>query len=494
MKNIIATLILVANTFVVFAQTDVDLLRYSSPFNLGSARSAAVGSATAGLGGDISNLNTNPAGLGQFGISEVSISAGWNTTKSIGSYIDSKTAKNKTAFQLNNFGLAFVPKKQFSAIKNLSFSASYNRDASFNYHIQARGVNHRSSYSDIFAETLNNAGVDSAGAMTNYPFDASLGFESGVIDRTSDNFFYSIMELPITQRYDINRSGNLNTYAFGAGIALNDKIMLGMNISIPTIKFEEDFYVREDDDENVTQDLNYWDKRDIVRTEGNGVRATFGALYLPTPELRIGLSVTTPTRYSMKDVYRTYFRADYEDFTIDNYNDPADGYFDYKIKTPMRLNAGASYVRKGLGFASVEYEFSNPSKAKYIFEDNYQFDMSDYQNQMNSNMSNKYKATHTVKVGLEGVISEHFRVRAGFQYRTSPFAEQSSLDRFAKNTNMAISGGLGYVGKSFFADATYVHLKSDEMMIPYTNSFASADVLSSKYSRSNILFTIGFKF
>ena len=494
MKKIIAIIVFIANTAIVFAQTDIDLLRYSSPFTLGTARSAAVGNATAGLGGDISTLNSNPAGLGQFGISEMSITTGWNTTKSKSTYLGTNVTKSKTAFQLNNLGLVYVPKKKFNAIKNLSFSASYNRAASFNYHIQARGENTQSSYSDTYAETLNNAGLDSAGAMTNYPFGASLGFESGIIDRTADDFFYSILELPVTQRYDINRKGNLNNYSFGTGIAFNDQFMLGLNIDIPTISFEEDFYLKESDEQNITPDLIYWDKRDQVRTEGNGIRATFGAMYLPTPEIRLGLSVSTPTRYTMKDVYRTYFRADYEDFTIDNYGNPAEGYFDYKIKTPMRFNAGASYVKKGLGFVSLEYEYSNPGKAKYIFEDNYQYDLSDEQDRLNSEMSGKYKATHTIKGGIEGIVAEHFRVRAGVQYRTSPFVDQSSSDKYAKNNNISISGGLGYVGKSFFIDAAYVHLKSDEMMIPYTSGFSTPDILTTKYSRSNFLITLGFKF
>lgn len=493
MKFILPLITLIGSISFAYAQTEIDALRYSTPLSLGTARSAAIGNATTGIGGDISTLNSNPAGLAQISISEFNVSGGFNVTGSKNNYLGTQTDAQKSAFQLNNFGLVFVPKKKFTKIKNISIAASYNRTASFNYQINAGGINQGSSYSDIYAEQLNKAGADSAGAMNKYPFGASLAFESGIIGRTEDNFFYSIVDLPVTQRYDINRKGNQNEFSFGTGISLNDQWMVGMSLGIPTINYEENFYIKESDDSDVTQDFIYWDKRDQYRTEGNGINAKFGILFHPTPNIRLGASFTTPTRYSMKDLYLTTFRADYEAYTIDNFNNPAEGYFDYKMKTPLKLNAGAAYVHPDFGFISVEYEYTDPSKTKYIFAKN-QYDLKDLETELNDKISSRYKAIHTIKAGIEGKIAQHFRGRAGFQYRTSGFSDQESVNDFAKNTTMAISGGLGYRGKSFYTDLTYVHTISDEFIVPYTVSLAPSQVLTSKYNRSNFLLTIGFKF
>ena len=269
--------------------------------------------------------------------------------------------------------------------------------------------------------------------------------------------------------------------------------MIGLSIGIPTISYDETFYVRETDETGVTEDLIYWDKEDKYRTEGTGINAKIGVLFHPISKLRIGASFTTPTRYSMKDQYATYFRADYETYTLENFDNPAEGYFDYKMVTPLKFNGGAAFVHPKFGFVSVEYEITNPSKTKYKFADN-MYDLKDFETNLNDGISSKYKGIHTVKAGIEGKIADYYRARVGFQYRTSAFVNQTSIDQFAKNTMMTFSGGLGYRGKNFYVDFAYAHMLSDEFIVPYTVKIAESDVLTSKFSRSNIIMTAGFKF
>lgn len=495
MKFIFQLLTIIGSISFAHAQTEVDALRYSTPFSTGSARSAAIGNATSAIGGEISTLNYNPAGLAQISISEFTISAGFNATNSKNNYLNTSTKAQKTAFQINNAGLAYVPKKNFSNIKNITIAGSYQRLNSFNYQIKANGINNKSSYSDIYAQELNNNGADSTSAMNDYLFGSSLAFESGIIGMTDDHSFFSYLYLPITQQYNITRKGSHNEFSLGTGIAFNDQWMVGLSIGIPTINYEESFHVMESDHKNVTQDFNYWDKEDRYRTEGNGINAKIGVLFQPTPSIRIGASFTTPTRYTMKDIYRTAFRADYEDYTVDNFQNPTEGYFDYKMRTPLKFNVGGAYVDPRWGLISVEYEYSDPSKSKYIFGNEF-YDLSSAETALNDQISNNYKANHTIKAGIEGIVAEHFRVRGGYQYKTSPFANQESLDQFVKNTVMAISGGLGYRGKTFYTDLTYVHVLSDELLVPYSVSVPVQDapILTSKYGRGNVVLSVGFKF
>ena len=476
------------------AQTDIDAYRYSTPLNLGTARSAAIGNAVSGLGGDISSLNSNPAGIAQITLSEFGLSAGINMTRSKSNYLGTQTSAKKSAFELNNAQLAYVPKRNFKHIKNITIAASYNRTASFNYRIQASGVNHNSSYSDIYADELNQAGVDSAGALNNYPFGSSLAFEAGIIGLDQANhLFYPITELPITQSYDIKREGHQDQISLGGAVSLNEHWQIGLSLGMPIIRYQERFYVNETDAAQVTPDLNFWEKSDQYRSEGNGINASIGVLFHATPNIRLGASFTTPTRYSMHDQYLTLMKADYETFTLDNFNNPAEGYFDYKLKTPLKTNIGASYVNPKWGFISAEYEYSDPGKTKYVFS-NQNGDLSSFESNINQQISSKYKATHTIKIGIEGVIAQYFRVRGGYQYRTSGFSNQESFNNLVKNSVMAYSGGLGYRGKNIYADLAYVQVVSDELFVPYTASTAAPDPLSSKYHRSNVVLTIGVKF
>src|SRR5512137_2926767 len=75
MKRIAFTIITAAIAFTgVFAQNVNDALRYSQIFYTGTARFMSMGGAFTALGGDLSTLTQNPAGLGVFRSSEISVS------------------------------------------------------------------------------------------------------------------------------------------------------------------------------------------------------------------------------------------------------------------------------------------------------------------------------------------------------------------------------------------------------------------------------------
>jgi hypothetical protein len=459
----------------------------------GTSRSTGLGGAITGLGGDISALGVNPAGIAQMGISEYSFTGGLSFTGSNTDFLGRKNKEEKAAFQINHAGLVFVPKKNFKSIKNLSFAASYNRLLNFNDRLYANGNNNSSSRTDAFAETLTFSGADSLSAANNFPFDASLAFLGEVIFRFPDNTYVSILELPVYQQITLSRSGSMNDFNIGTGIAFNDYFSFGIGIGIPSITYEENYLYKETDRDNVTPDFNFWEKRDILRTEGTGINAKMGVLFQPTRNLRMGASFITPTRFSMRDRYITFFRSDFDQFTIDNFNRPSEGIFEYRLTTPWRLNAGLSYLPGKLGLISVDYEMTNPSSARFNFKEN-DFNLQDFERELNDVISGKYATTHSVRVGLEGRIKDHYRARLGFQYRTSAFANQEVQDDFAKNNMFAFSGGAGYRGRNYFIDVAYMHTLTDQLLVPYTVSFAPAPTASTSFSRGVLMLTFGMKF
>ena len=74
MKKLSSILIILVSSITgLFAQDFDDALRYSQIFYGGTARFMSMGSAFTALGGDISTLSQNPAGLGVFRSSEISV-------------------------------------------------------------------------------------------------------------------------------------------------------------------------------------------------------------------------------------------------------------------------------------------------------------------------------------------------------------------------------------------------------------------------------------
>ena len=98
MRLLFSIITIVSGLTYANAQTDIDALRYSSSMSLGTARSAAIGNAMTGIGGDLSTINSNPAGLAQIGISEFTFSGGFNVTSSKNDYLGSQSTDQKSAF------------------------------------------------------------------------------------------------------------------------------------------------------------------------------------------------------------------------------------------------------------------------------------------------------------------------------------------------------------------------------------------------------------
>lgn len=493
-------LTLISGGLAAYAQTDAEALRYSTTQFTGTARSAAMGGAMTGLGGDISAVNINPAGLGQMGISEFTFTGGLSFTGSTTDFLGQRRVDDKTAFQVNQVGAVWVPKKNFKSIKNISVAFSYNRLGNYNERYQGRGINTSSSFTDSYADLLNFDNATLSQAENDYPFGASLAYLSGVVDfftfpeEPQSNGYFSTLDLPIEQVMQVSRTGSMNDISIGTGIALNDFFMVGVSLGIPSMTFEEDFFWRENDVNNVTPEFQSWEKRDLLRVRGSGINAKFGFLATPNKNFRLGASFTTPTRFSMSDRFTTFFRADYRTETIENFNSPSEGIFDYRMVTPWRLNVGASALSGKLGLITIDYELSNPGSFRFDFT-NQNPNLIDFESGLNDIISSKYVATHTVRAGLEGKIKEKYRLRGGAQYRTSPFANQESQDEFAKNDLLTFSGGLGYRGSNFFVDAAYFHTLRDELLVPYTVSFTpESPIAQTKYSRGTILLTVGVKF
>ena len=72
MKKVLSIWLLFVSA-LLHGQSEVEALRYSYQLPLGSARSMSMGGAFGALGGDLSTLSQNPAGIGIFRRNEYSV-------------------------------------------------------------------------------------------------------------------------------------------------------------------------------------------------------------------------------------------------------------------------------------------------------------------------------------------------------------------------------------------------------------------------------------
>src|SRR5687768_14134524 len=161
MKNTIFILLLLITGSSVRAQLPEDALRLSWNTSSGTARQQAIGGAMGSLGGEISSLFVNPAGLGFYKTSEIVLTPGFSFAKSKSSYRETDAkSDNQTRFNLGTTGFVGGWTDRYSKWTSKAFAIGVNRLANFNSTVYYKGANNFSSYSEQFAEEFAASGVD----------------------------------------------------------------------------------------------------------------------------------------------------------------------------------------------------------------------------------------------------------------------------------------------------------------------------------------------
>lgn len=499
------------------AQDEHDALRYSRLVYGGTARTQAIGGAAGSLGGDISATHINPAGLGFFKTSEVTVSPGFYFKNSDFNYLGTNASDNKSGASLGNIGVVFgIPNRSSgSKFRNFAISIDYARTADFNNRSYLTGKNTLTSYSDKWVEQLMPGGnpVSFDDANDYYAEGPSLGFRSFVLGYDADNNggvekYYSVVN-PTTggiQQSDmVKERGGINEVSVGFGGNYNEQFYFGLSLNFPRIDYERDRSFEERDLSGIaTNDFEWFQHSEILNTDATGFNTKLGIIYAPMPSLRIGANFHTPTWFTMHDSYaaRVDSRMEENGNHFSRTEDLLDGFpleYDYSMKTPWRAGGSVSYifgtnadVKQQHGFLTADVEYVNYAATKYKFNKG-----APEEREMAANLNRVIEDTYTgaVNVRVGGELKFNvLAVRAGFAYYGNPYNTNfTDTDGSIKRA----SGGLGYRNKGFFTDLTYVHtLSTKTVYAPYTLNSGpyAAPTAQGDLSGGNVVLTVGFKF
>ncbi|HQB22136.1 MAG TPA: hypothetical protein PLW23_07130, partial [Bacteroidales bacterium] len=151
-KLLIITISVLISWTTLFAQNEIDALRYSYLIPGGTARYNAMGGSFGALGADLSVMSFNPAGLGVFRSSELTFSTGFVLTQNFATINDNRASDFDFNFNINNISyLSSIKLKQNNSLKALNFGFSYNRLNNFNENIIIENPKSVNSMTDWFA-------------------------------------------------------------------------------------------------------------------------------------------------------------------------------------------------------------------------------------------------------------------------------------------------------------------------------------------------------
>jgi hypothetical protein len=178
------------------AQNVDDALRYSQIFYGGTARFMSMGGAFTALGGDMSSLSQNPAGLGVFRVSEFTITPQLFHINTSARY-NGNASDYLYNFNLNQAGIVsnIISNSGETGLLSLNFGYSFNKTNNLNQNIWIQGIGNKSSMADFWAEQAG--GFRTNQLEVNVP-NAFLAYDTYVIDTLSgSNTEYGTVFFPV---------------------------------------------------------------------------------------------------------------------------------------------------------------------------------------------------------------------------------------------------------------------------------------------------------
>lgn len=490
-----------------------DAFRYSNFTQSGTARFRGLGGNQAALGGDASNVSGNPAGLGFYNRSELSISPSINLTSNKSTFLGSTATATNSNVNVAQFGVIFSGRgsNTNSTLRRSNFGITYSQSVNFSEQIIASGVNQNTNASIVqpFINSSNAAG-DSEGDLAD-AYDDNTG-QADFIEAAAYRLFlinptdlgtqgsgppYTRFDnnVPLSQRAVINRNGAHSQWTLAYAGNFNDKFYVGGSLALTRLRSTYDYTLTEAPIGG--NYFNNYGENQLLTVTGNGVNASLGAIYKIDPSFQVGATVISPTFTGINETFdRSLFISPKQTIQANSttVGIPTNE-FDYSITSPLRASAGATYFfgsGKGgfitataeyVGYSGIRANTSDPGANAQDFRDGVKYNIRQtYQDAIN------FRAGAEVRAGL-------LRLRAGAAYM--PSAYKLDLDRVAKTdrSTVLLSAGLGLRNQRFFADASGSYAATKTGFSPYVlPSDADTPTIATTQNRTNVTLSFGVFF
>ena len=516
--TVVGALLLLVGT--VAAQTVYDGAKFIDKDLNGTARFVSMGGAMSALGGDISTMNTNPAGIGIYRSNDLQTTFGLSAYDSRSNTLSGTFKNNNVRGDFNQIGFVYSAKIGDSTpLRYVNFGFNYRRAKSF------FGKQKFSGGLGDYTQTLQMAqqadGIrydawDNAFNNDEIGWLSAIGYYGFVIDPAGANEEYIGMYDQGNGLLEVEQRGHLDEYSFNLAFNINDRVYLGLTLGGHDLNFKKYTYYEETypDTNNEGYDLSSWN-----RIVGTGVDFKLGAIFRPFEEspFRFGLAVHTPTFYSLEYKTSAEINSDVMDpadgkvynthvSTVNELPNHGEMVRPFHFQTPWLFNVSAATTVGSMFAIDAEYEYQDYGFMKFKDVDGYN-EIFDFENSTRDMM----KAVHTIKVGAEFKPVPEFGIRAGYNYRTSLFKDNAYKDlpyySIQTDTDYAntmdrhtVTFGVGYRSSSFYADLAYKYDTYKADMYPFVvkegNTIypSAANVTKVTNDRHQVLLTLGVRF
>jgi len=529
-KALIAMAALALCGGVAFSQGQMDAYKYSQRELNGTARYLGMGGAFGALGGDISAMKGNPAGLAVYRSSEIVTTMSLSNISTKSNWLGATDKNDRTKFTFDNIAyVGYFPTSNDVGIVSWNAGFSYNRVKNYrrNYSMTA-GAGMDFSLSDYIAGRAYGNSVGDLEKTDGYnPYNyvsdwlSVLGYNAGFIDYSNNlkDYYSSFgdnnssgnwVPYPLEKgtRLSVYESGSIDEYDISFGMNISDIVLLGATVAITDLNYDlETSY-----DEKFTNgnDL-YMDNG--LSTDGTGYSFNIGAIVRPVDFLRLGVAYNSPTWYKMTDyyygeaaTYLTYMEGGVTKERKMSDNTPNAAYTDYEFRSPDKWLFSAAAIIGQTALLSVDYELTNYKNMKM-------YDHNGNSNTFtNADIRDNFKMGTNLRVGAEVKVTPQFAVRAGASWLNSPMkgplkngeievATVGTIPNYTVDKGVSnYTIGLGYrFTPNFYTDIACVLTTYKEdayafSAIENVDGWVIPQAASLKTNKTRVALTLGYKF
>ena len=446
MKKIVYAAFFMAAVVPAAAQDTYESARLLGEDLNGTARYVGMGGAMEALGADISTIGSNPAGIGLFRHSTVSMTLGLVSQQDAQKF----DGLGKTNMSFDQIG--FVYSTRMSSTSYLNFAFNYHKSRNFDQILSAANRLKDVSSNALSYNKAARGNVMSGGYDLDFNNDGDLvGWETSTSDYRSQTFstldylnanavlldadYKNLMDKGEPYIFDLaadefafdrSHRGWINDYDFNISGNENDRFFWGVTIGLHSVNYKGYSQYTEGMVTSTGRDagvISYGDERKI---KGFGGDVTAGIIFRPieTSPFRIGLTISTPTFYDLTTNNYTEI-VNGSDYGCYDYGSDDEEY-KFKLFTPWKFGLSLGHTVGNNLALGASYEFSdygatrnriNDGWDRYGNEDSYTDEP------MKRNTETSLKGVHTLKVGAEFKPIPEMAVRLGYNYVSAAYEE-----------------------------------------------------------------------
>ena len=504
----------------------------------GTARYVGMGGAMEALGADISTIGTNPAGIGLFRHSNVSISGGLLMQSDAKDFSNGK----KTNLSFDQIGGVYSTRTGQKSFINFGFN--YHKGKNFDYILNAANSLDGSSQNkqSYIKGMLGDQKVGGFNVGKNKD-----GQNIGYVDAKSSDVAYTWSQIDYlywnslipgsnglynyekATGYTLDRAhtGYIGNYDFAVSGNLNDRVYLGLTFGMKDVNYKGYSEYRENFS-NAGGVL----VRDERKITGSGFDITAGVIVRPVAEspFRIGAYVKTPTWYDLTTSNNTRLVYSPSTTSVRSTDSSISNSYDFKMWTPWKfglslghtignnLALGATYEYED--YANINSRVNDGGYFDYYYGDYYESSTAD--KNMNAHTKEVLKGVSTLKLGVEYKPVSNVALRMGYNYVSAMYDKDAQKDPGIASLGTAYASatdytnwsainrftlGVGYQVKNFNIDLAYQYSAQNGSFAPFSNINVSipsgtttvtesnvATTTDVKNNRSQLLLTVGYRF